>query len=182
MVRDKRLGIRTARDGVQHRRLYLQEVMGDHEFTHTTDSPAACRKARAGITVCDQINVTLAVFDLLISDPVKLIGQRAQALGQQPHAVGVDGQLPRAGFKQNTLSGDDVTEIPMFEGLVTVLAHTVVVEVDLDASARTAHGGVLQRRKTGLAHHTLEHHATRDAGTGGNRFEFLFGFVTKLIG
>ncbi|MCY1373906.1 hypothetical protein D9M69_612070 [compost metagenome] len=52
----------------------------------------------------------------------------------------------------------------MLESRQRRLAHAVGVQVDLDAATRRAERRVLQRGKTGLAHHALEHHAARHAG------------------
>jgi ribosomal protein L7/L12 len=86
VVGDEGLGVGAARDGVQHRRLHLQEAVLDHEAADRADRLAARHEARArGILVGDQVDVALAVLLLLVGHAVELVGQRAQALGQQAH-------------------------------------------------------------------------------------------------
>ena len=85
---------------------------------------------------------------------MELVGHRAQALGQQADAAGVDGQLAGARLEQVAFDGNDVAQVPVLEAVVDLFAHIVLGDVGLDAP-----GGVLQRGKAGLAHDALEHHA-----------------------
>jgi hypothetical protein len=91
------------------------------------------RAKRAGGLVHDQVDVALAVLQLLVLHAVELVGQRAQALGQQAHRRGVDRQLAGLGLEQMALGGHDVAQVPVLEGRVGVLAHVVTHHVDLDA-------------------------------------------------
>jgi hypothetical protein len=118
----------------------------------------------------------LAVFDFLVGHAVKLVGQRAQAFGDQADAGGVNRQLAGFGFEQRAGGGHDVAQVPVLEGLMDVFADTFVVDVDLDAPARRAEGRVLQGRKAGLAHHALEHHAAGHADSQGQRLQLFLGF------
>ena len=83
VVRDERLGVRAARDRVQHRRFDLEEVVLDHELANRRHRLAAREEARARVLVGDQVDVALPVLLLLIGHAVELVGQRAQALGEQ---------------------------------------------------------------------------------------------------
>src|SRR6218665_2277648 len=45
---------------------------------------AACHEALARLGVGDQVDIALAVLLFLVGQAMELVGQRAQALGQQP--------------------------------------------------------------------------------------------------
>jgi hypothetical protein len=94
VVGDEGLGVGAARDRVQHRRLDLQEAVLDHEVADRADRLAARHEARARVLVGDQVDVALAVLLLLVGHAVELVGQRAQALGQQPHRVTLTDSSP----------------------------------------------------------------------------------------
>ena len=139
------------------------------------NNPRAQAEGAPGLLVGDQVEIALAVFDLLVGQAVELVRQRAQRLGQQAQAMGVDGQLAVVGLEQHAFDTEDVAQVPVLEGLVRVGAGVVVGNVDLDAAAAVLQGG-----ETGLAHHPLEHHA---AGQGNGRrrmgFQFLLGLVSQ---
>ena len=175
VVRLEGFGVGTAGDRVQHRRFDLQEAVADHVVADAGQGLAAGDETAARGLVGHQVHIALAVLDFLVVHAVELVGQRAQALGDQAHAVGVDGQLTGARFEQHPFGRDDVAQVPVFEGGVLRLADAVVVQVDLDAPARRAERRVLQRGEAGLAHHALEHHAARDAGTHGRGLQRLLG-------
>ena len=159
MVRHKWLGVGAARNGVQHRCFNFQEVVLHHEVSDTTDRFATRYKTGARSLVHHQIHITLPIFDFLIIDTVKLVRHGAQTLGQHTNAAGMDRQLAHTCFKQLTLAGNDVAEVPMLEVCVKFFTHVVTRDVNLDTSC-----AVLQSSKTCLAHHTFEHHATSDFG------------------
>ena len=87
-----------------------------------------------------------------------------------------------AGFclEQRAAGGHDVTQIPVLERAVHALGHAVVVDVQLDATARRAERGILQGRKTGLAHHAFEHHAASHADLDRELLQVVVGLVAIL--
>ena len=82
--------IGAARYRVQHRCFHLQKVVRHHELADTTDRLAARHKALAGGLVHHQVDIALAVLDLLVGNAVELVWHRTQAFGQQAHLGGVD--------------------------------------------------------------------------------------------
>jgi hypothetical protein len=118
---------------VQHGRFHLQKGVADHELADAVRAWLRSTKRGARL-VGHQVDIALAVLDLLVVHAVELVGQRAQALGQQAHLVGVDGQLAGAGLEQHAFGGHDVAQVPVLEHRVQGFAHAVVVQVDLDAA------------------------------------------------
>ncbi len=167
-MRHKRLGRRTAGDRMHHRRLDLKEAGLDHLRTNGRDHPAARHKGATRVLGHDQVDVTLAVLDLLIGEAVKFVRQGAQALGQQANAAGLDGELAGASLHQRALGANDVTQVPMFEGFERLGTDSIQLHVDLDAPA-----GVLQGGERGLAHDALQHHAAGNAHRFRGGFELL---------
>jgi hypothetical protein len=72
---------------VQHGRLDLQEAVRHHELADAADGLAARHEALAGGLVGHQVDIALAVLDLLVGHAVELVGHGAQALGQQADLV-----------------------------------------------------------------------------------------------
>ena len=154
VVRDEGLGRRAARDHLQHRRLDFEEALVDHELAHRRDRLAADHEGGARLLVHHQVDVALAVALLAVLEPVELVGQRPQRLGEQAQLLAAHRQLALLRLEQHAARRDDVAEVPALERLVRGLAGVVVGDVELDPT-----GAVLDRREARLAHHALEHHA-----------------------
>ncbi len=151
----------TAWNRVQHRGFNLKELVRYHEFTDAADCLAACDEAFARILIGHQIDVTLAVFDFLVSHSMELVGHRAQTFCEQTHLRGVYREFTGSGFENSAHCCHDVTKIPVLETGVHVGTDFFAFDVDLN-STRT----VLQCGKACLAHHSLEHHASGNPGNG----------------
>ena len=141
-----------------HRRFHFQKAVLHHEAADRTHRLAARHKPCSRRVVGHQVHIALAVLLLLVRHAVELVRQRTQALGQQPDRRRLDRQLPGLGAKQRALAADDVAQVPVLEGRQHLGAHRVLRHVELNAPHRPQRA-VLQRRKTRLAHHALEHHA-----------------------
>ncbi|MDT4843283.1 hypothetical protein FQZ97_772090 [compost metagenome] len=176
MVRLERLGVRAARNRVQHGRLDFEEVVGHHELAQRAHGLAARGEAHAGRLVGDQVDVALAVLLLLVGHAVELVGQRTQALGEQAQAADLDRQFAGLGLHERAFGTEDVAEVPALEVGVRLFTDGVARHVQLDAA-----GGVLHGREAGLAHHALEHHAAGHADGDGLRFKgFRLGAAMLL--
>jgi len=93
VVRDERLGRRTAGDGVHHGRLDLDEVAAVEEAANVADDLVACDEDVARLVVHDQVEVALAVALLLVTQTVVLRGDGVQAWRQKDNLPGEDGEL-----------------------------------------------------------------------------------------
>ena len=90
--------------------------------------------ARVGID--DQIEIALAVADLDVLQPVPLLGQRHEALGEELERRRPDRQLVGLGAEQVPLDADEVAEVEQLEDREVALAERVLADVDLDLRAR----------------------------------------------
>ena len=168
-MRLKRAGVGPPRNGVQHGRFNFQKVVRHHVVANAGHGFAAGHKPLTRVFVGHEVHIALAVLQLLVVDPMKLVGQGAQAFSQQAHSLRVHRQLARFGFKQAPLGGHDVAQIPMLKGFVNRFAHFFLLDVDLNPSS-----AVLQGDEAGLTHDPFEHDATGHFCRNGLGLE-LFG-------
>ena len=80
-MRDKWLGDRSAGNLLHHGSLDLDEVMRVEEPPHGLHQFAALQKYLAHLWIHDQIDITLAVAELNVSQAVPLFRQGQQILG-----------------------------------------------------------------------------------------------------
>ncbi|SAK91568.1 hypothetical protein AWB82_06493 [Caballeronia glebae] len=169
VMRGERLGRRAARNRVQHRRFDFHEARLRHEIADRRDRLGARHEGLARFRRDDQIDVALAIAHFLIGEAVELVRQRAQRLREQPQFRAAHRQLALVRAKQHALRGDDVAEVPLLEGVVSLLADVGGRHEELDLAT-----AVLNRREARLAHHALEHHPAGDSDGQGIGFERLF--------
>ena len=162
---------------MQHRRFDFHEVGVRHVLADRGDGLCAGAERVARLRRRDQVDVTLTILRFLIGEAVELVRQRAQRLGEQTQLLDLDRQFAGAGAEQRAGCGDDVADVPAFEGGHRVGADVVAADEELDLTAAVLHGG-----ECGLAHHALEHHATghrHGDGLGFERF-VIHVLITRL--
>ena len=86
-VGEERPGVGAAVDLLQDRRLDLQKALADQGFADGVQHPAAGPDQVARLGVDRQVDVAGAHPRLLVGQPLPLVGQRAQALADQPPAA-----------------------------------------------------------------------------------------------
>ena len=138
---------------MEHGCFNFQEVVLHHEVTNSAHCFAARHKTGARTLVHHQIHIALAVLNLLVIDAMKLVRHGPQTLGEHADAARMNRQLARTGFKQLTLAGNDVAEVPVLEISIEFFAHVIAHDINLDTPS-----AVLQSGKTCLAHQTFKHH------------------------
>ena len=111
VVGDEGLGRGAAGDRMQHRRLDFEIAARDEMAAQRGDDPAAPAQGLAALRVHDQIEVALAVAQLDIGETVKLLGQRAQGLGQDGEGGGVDRQLAARGAAHQPFDADQIADV-----------------------------------------------------------------------
>jgi len=154
VVGDERLGGSPTRDGLHHRGLDFEVTPIDEKASHRVDR---CRPLDESVTRLlrdDQVDVALAVAQLLIGHTVEFLGQRPKRLGQQPQTLDTDRELALLSDKQAAVSADDIAHIECLEGSIGLLADRFALDEQLNAAT-----GVLHTGKARLAHHPLGHHA-----------------------
>ena len=173
VMRDERLGRRAARDRMQHRRFDFEEAVAVHVAADRGDDLAARDEGVARLGGHDQIDVALAVLELLIGQAVELVGQGAQRFREQAHFGALDRQLARLGLEHLAARRDDVADVPALEGVIGFFAHAVARHVKLDAALGAAARAVLDGREARLAHDPAQHHASGDRDIDVGFFEVL---------
>ena len=151
VVGDERPRGGAAGDDLHHRRFHFEEAACIQPVADRTHDAAAGNEHRARLGRDDQVDIALAVTLFDIGQPVPLVRQRTQALGQQSQLLRLDRQLAGAGTGQAAGNRDDVADIPALERVVG-LAQGVGLEEHLDAA-----GFVLDLREAGLTHDALGH-------------------------
>ena len=96
------------------------------------DHAAADLEDPARVGIDDQIEVALAVADLDVGQPVPLLRQRQQALGEEVQPRRPDRQLVGLGAEQPPLDADPVAEVEQLEDLEVERRQRVLADVDLD--------------------------------------------------
>ena len=137
-------GQRAAVERLQHRRLDLDEAVFVEHAAHRGDHTAAGDGVVPRLLVDHQVEVALAVARLGVGQPVELLRQRPQRLGQQRPAGHPDGQLAAAAREHLALHSQQVAEVELPQ--VVVPRRDVRGGLQLDPPA-----GVDQVEEHGLA-------------------------------
>src|SRR5205085_10411137 len=83
VVGDERPGQGPAGDGLENRRLHLDEPLRFEAATHGADDPAAYAEGVSGFLGDPQVDVALPVPRVDVRDAVPLVGERTPGLGQE---------------------------------------------------------------------------------------------------
>ena len=154
VVRDKRTSVGAAGNGAENRRLHLHEAQIVQIAAQIRHEPAADLEVPLTLRVHDEIDVPLAVTDLLIGQAVELLRQGAQGLAQQRDLPCADGHLAPLGAEHLALDAHDIADVIFLEAVIVVLIHLILAGVDLDAARF-----ILQVAEGHLAHAALAHQA-----------------------
>ena len=127
------LGSGTADERVHRRRLDLEEAPVVEEAPQRAHEHGPRAKDVGDVGVGDQIDVALAVAGLDVLE-ARLGRRRSIGLGEQAHALGVDAQLAAPGGHRGADTLDEVAEVEVLEGFVS-LAHLRFVAVELQLLA-----------------------------------------------
>jgi len=119
---DERTGGRTARDGLEHRRLDLDEApLGEQLAQRAHDGEADLEHATS-IIVGDEVDVALPEPGVDVGEAVPLVGERPQRLGEELERRDLDRQLALLRLHDRALGADPVAEVEVVEGCVALVA------------------------------------------------------------
>ncbi len=138
VVGGERARQRAAVERLQHRGLDLDEAAVVKPAANLADRLCTEREELPGGLVGDQVQLAAPVASLDVLQPVELVGRRPQALGQQPPAGHLQGELAAAGRESIPLDPDDVAEVEVDEQLEGLGAEHVLAGVQLDLAAAVA--------------------------------------------
>ena len=124
---------RAARNRLHHRRLDLEEPARHQEAANRRDHAAAHLEDPARVGIHGQVQIALPVADLDVRQPVPLLWQRQEALGEERQARGPDRQLLRLRAEDPAGHADPVAEVQQPEGLEVQCGDRILADVDLHA-------------------------------------------------
>ena len=96
------------------------------------NNPRPQHQPRARFGIHDQIEIALPVDLLRIAQPVPLFRQRPQCLGHERGAFHAHRDFARLGFEERAFRAEDVAQIELLERGIGLVAHHVLLEVELD--------------------------------------------------
>ena len=156
-VRDERLCVRAAQDGVQKRRFHLIETLVLHVAADGGHDLEALLEDLLDLGVHDQVDVALAITRLLVRQAVELLGQRADGLAEQLEGRDGNRELAAARAHHSALDADPVAHIKVLQAAEGLFAQFVDAAEQLHVAR-----GVAQTQKCDLALHALGHDTAGD--------------------
>ena len=131
VMRRERPRERAAVEGLQDRRLDLDEALPVEVGADRGDDLRAGNERLACIGACDQVELAAAIAGLDVVQPVVLVRRRAQRLGEDLEAVDTQRQLAAAAAQDGAVDADEVAEIERGQARERVLAEHVDARVQL---------------------------------------------------
>ncbi len=156
VVGDEGLGGCAAWNRLHHRGLDLEKAAGVEECPHLADQPALDRERLAHLRVHHEIDVAPAVPCLHVLEPVPLLRQRPERLGEELEAADGDRQLAGPRPEQLSRHTDEVSDVEVREERVA-LAEAVRAGIELNLA-----GLIAKVREAGLAVMAERDDAPRD--------------------
>ncbi len=138
VVGDERPRQGAAVDRLQDRRLDLDEAVAVEQAPDLRDHLGPGDEGLAHVGVGDQVELAMAVARLDVGEPVVLVRQRPQALGERLPGVDAQGELAAAAHEGGAVDADVVAEVHRDQQLVHVLAEHVEPRLQLDLAAAVA--------------------------------------------
>ena len=135
VMRYERARQRPAGDRLHHRRLDLEVAPAVQERADRGKHTTSDGEDLARVWIDDQIEIALAIPGLDVGQPVPLLGQRQEALGEELERRRPDGQLVGLGPEDAPLDADEVAEIEQLVDREVALRQRVLAEVDLNPFA-----------------------------------------------
>ena len=121
-----------AGQGLEDRGLHLHEALGVQIAAHGRHQLAPRPQLPGDVGIAHQVDVALPVPGLAVLEPVKLLGQGPQGLGEHGPGRGEESQFAPPGAEDMPLATNDVAHVHIGEQRKGLLAHRVHVAVDLD--------------------------------------------------
>jgi len=153
VVGSKRARSRTSVDGLQDRRLDLQEPTRVQVSSNLTHDARPRHKDPARVSIGHQVQVALAIASFDVAQAMPLFRHAPQRLGKHPHLAHVDGDLASVGAEQPALCPHEIADVQIpSEHIVGLFAEGLTAEIELEPT-----GAIRYVRETGLAHDAHGH-------------------------
>ena len=151
-------GRRAAGVGNQHGGLDLEEALAVQIAADAADDFGAVDEGFAHVLVHDEVDVPLPVAHVGVGQAVELLGKGLQALGEEGHLGGMDGDLAGFGAEDLAADPDNVADVELLELLIGLLAEAVAGDIGLDGPFE-----ILHMTEGRLAHDPFGHQAAGNA-------------------
>ncbi len=132
VVGGERPGQRAPVQGLEHRRLDLDEALGVEEAPDGRDHPSPGDEQLARVLVGDQVELAPAKARLDVGQPVVLLGRGAQGLGQQREVLDAQRQLAPLRYEGDAVDADQVAEVQPQQPLHPLRPKLVDPRLELD--------------------------------------------------
>ena len=163
--------------GMEHRRVHLQEAFPIQELPHGSDDLAALAEGIPHLGIHDHVYIPLTVAQISIHQAVELFGQHLQGLAQERNLLGMHGNFPRLGFEHDALYAQDISQVVLLKGRVGLLAHVVALDIDLDFTL-----AIQQVGKGSLAHDPAAGHPAGNGDRLSLQLIILRGDFLRAVG
>src|SRR5436190_11507363 len=153
----KWLGRGAAGNGLHHWSLDLDVSPLIQEISNLADDLRPLEKHLLNVRICDQIQITLPVTNLRVSQAVPLLGRRPEGFGQYDERGEFDRDFASFSGKQVAARADEITEVKVAEDIELFVAENILLCIDLQTPALVAHVN-----KHALAHVAMGGNAAGD--------------------
>ncbi len=139
----------TAVEGLQHRRLHLDEAGGVEVAAYGGDDARAVHEQAARVLAGDQVELAVAVARLDVAQAVVLVGRRAQGLAEQLEVLHAQRDLTVAAAHRAAVDAQQVAEVKREQQVQALAPEHVQARVQLELAG--AVDQVQERGPTGPA-------------------------------
>ncbi len=162
---------------LQHGRLDLDEAALVEEAAHGRDDARPLDEHLLDLVVGDEVEVAAPIAGLHVGEPVELLGQRAQRLGEQLEGADAQRELAAPGAHHRAAEAGDVADVEVLQSRIAGLAERVAGGEQLQLAA-----AVLDHEEGDLAVQALGDEATGHAMLAGRLLTGLQTFVSVTQG
>ena len=167
---------RTTRHRLQHRGLDLDIAVLVEEIANLLNETAPGDEHRAGVFVCDQIQIPLAVTELDVGEAVPLLGKRLERFREERELFDFDGQLVGLRAKERPFDTDEITDVELLVDGEARLFDFIAADVGLEPT-----GAVTQSKKPGFAELVDSDDTPRSADNDRLRIELVGGLRVERV-
>ncbi len=167
---------RAAGNRLHHWRFHFQVPAFVKELPQRAQHFGSLHKHFAALKIREQVHVALAVANLLVRQPMKLLRQRQHRLGQEGQPLRMNRKLSRARAEQVANHANVVAQIQQLVKRESLLAHCVQPHVDLQPLA-----ALLQSGKARLALCANSHDASRHRHGRAVGFQLFAGRLIPFV-
>ena len=157
VLRDEGRRRRAAGNGLHDGCLHFHVATSVEERANLAHDGAALEEHVLHLGIADEVEVTLAVTNLGVLDPVPLGRRRAQGLGEDGERFELEARLVGLRAEHRPGHADEIAKVEVLKDVELLVAQRLLLRIDLHAPGLVAHVD-----EDGLAHVTMRGDATGD--------------------